>query len=237
MVNALKRLSIWEIGHRWHGVDPEQTDPKLLPLPVRDALRSLTRAIHYDDVHALNDQGIENHTVHNRSTNQGYSPERIHDKLAECYEGGVFDKQFLEAVFIEKEDIGKWCQQNKIALPDFWFSDGWKPPIFDGEAKENMKDEQGQPSPQDTATALRPVQIDKLICQAVAKTLWEIYPKMTIADMCKNGCVQRYGQGKLYPGVHTLRNWLSEVAPTQVKGKPGRPKKKSSERLIEDGEK
>ncbi|AZT83934.1 hypothetical protein EHN06_10495 [Marinobacter sp. NP-4(2019)] len=35
-------LSIWEIAHRWHDVDPNTSDPQALPLPVQDLLRVIT---------------------------------------------------------------------------------------------------------------------------------------------------------------------------------------------------
>lgn len=65
---------------------------------------------------------------------------------------------------------------------------------------------------------------DQSLCQAIAKTLWDIYPNMTIAAMTEHPAIQKYGNGALYKGKNTLRDWLSPVAPDHVK-KPGRPKK------------
>ena len=36
-------LSIWEVAHRWHGYDPNLTDPEALPLVVQDSLRNITK--------------------------------------------------------------------------------------------------------------------------------------------------------------------------------------------------
>lgn len=38
-------LSLWEVAHRWHGVDPNKTDASDLPLAVQDALRYLCGAV------------------------------------------------------------------------------------------------------------------------------------------------------------------------------------------------
>lgn len=40
---VMDHLSIWEVAHRWHGYDPNTTDPEALPLIVQDSLRTITR--------------------------------------------------------------------------------------------------------------------------------------------------------------------------------------------------
>lgn len=42
MLMDFDHLSIWEIAHRWHDVDPNTSDPQALPLPVQDLLRVIT---------------------------------------------------------------------------------------------------------------------------------------------------------------------------------------------------
>lgn len=71
----------------------------------------------------------------------------------------------------------------------------------------------------------RPNQIDKMICQAVGKTLWLIDREMTIADMIEHKAIQEYAGGRSY-SHKTLRIWLSEVDPRDKKSETGRPKKK-----------
>ena len=51
---------------------------------------------------------------------------------------------------------------------------------------------------------------------------------MTIASMCKHEAIQIFGNGKQYKGAHTLRDWISEVAPENIKGNKGRPKNANS---------
>ncbi|SDA16518.1 hypothetical protein SAMN05216315_1088 [Nitrosospira sp. Nsp18] len=216
MLNTVSRYSIWELGHRWHNLDPESTDSKKLPLVVQDTLRSLAGAYHYDDLMIVNSKGVENKGAYHEPTQHRYKHEEIEEGLADCNQRKIFDKPLLESVYIEQQPLGKWCLEKGIALPDFWFSAGWKP----DSSYSGWQSDSSQPE-----TKLRSLQIDKLVCQAIARTLWDSSPQMTIADMCKHEAVQRYGNGRLYKGEHTLRDWLSEVAPPEVKGKRGRPKK------------
>ncbi|NMT63648.1 hypothetical protein [Marinobacter orientalis] len=43
LIEQMDHLSVWEVAHRWHGYDPNLTDPLTLPLPIQDTLRNITR--------------------------------------------------------------------------------------------------------------------------------------------------------------------------------------------------
>jgi len=68
--------------------------------------------------------------------------------------------------------------------------------------------------------------IHKAQCQAVAKTLWDMHPDMTIEQMKKQKPIQEYAGGKFYAGKNTVRGWLSEVDPRSPEQKRGRPPSK-----------
>jgi len=223
MINTLPRLSVWEIACRVNELDPSAIDIKNVPLKLKDALKSITRAIHYDEnMMVLNNRGIENHHAINQKTGKRYDTEVIHELMSDCYEKDIFDKEFLESVYIEDENFAKWCLNKNIPLPLFWFPNGWEP-----YEHENVINTEKSPESENIPVlpTLKGSQIDKIVCQGIGRTLWDIYPNLTIADMCKHEAIQRYGNGKLYIGAHTLRDWLSEVAPENIKGKKGRPKK------------
>jgi hypothetical protein len=62
--------------------------------------------------------------------------------------------------------------------------------------------------------------LDKAVCQAVAKTLWDEYPKMTIDEMQDHKAIQLYAGGKGYSTDTTLRRWLRVVDPRCQKTGP-----------------
>ena len=68
---------------------------------------------------------------------------------------------------------------------------------------------------------LRSNQKAKLLSQAVAKTLWDIYPDMTIEAMCDHPSIQEYGAAKSYDKAKTVKKWLTEVAPEHVRKQTG----------------
>ncbi len=82
--------------------------------------------------------------------------------------------------------------------------------------------------PEDAPKKLLPKQIDKMICQAVAKTLWGVDKSMTIKAMCEHPSVLIHAGGKKYVNK-TLRGWFSEIDPRDASEKRGRPKKPKGE--------
>lgn len=139
-----------------------------------------------------------------------------------------YDKSALNAYFIEAENLFEYCLKEKVIesqsqnstvdFPVCWshlngYSDISKSELVDSEP------------PLVQLQSLLPAQIDKLVCQAIAKTLWDVFPTMTITAMSKHTAVLEYGGGKLYSGKNTLLDWMREVAPKNVRNMPGRPKK------------
>lgn len=228
MVN--RYLSIWEIAHRWRDINPDKTDPADIPLNIQDTIRYICRGAldGYLSLFILvvispngeNDGSRFRPEIRQYHVNE--IPSELEDALYRKY-----DKNVLSAYFIEAENLFEYCLKEQVIesklknsivdFPNCWshlngYSDISKREPDDFETRTVT-------FPQ----SLRPMQIDRLVCQAVAKTLWDVYPTMTITAMSKHTAILEYGGGKLYTGKNTLRNWLSEVAPDSVR-KPGRPK-------------
>jgi len=255
-------LSLWEVAHRWHDVDPNLTDPKALPLPVQDTLRFLTRHMARHELRSCSANGVENPTDEDVVEYEDYVPATVRasgepeeDEVAaedgdsapnptdaepelygdnpwdsdevydeyeayrtrrtrkhnaaiegfeRCFEGRIYDKGKLDSVYMSKWSLRKFCHRQGVALPTFWYT----------------KEEAEEPTP----APKRPSQIDKQMCGAVAQTLWDIDPTLTIAAIIEHKAIQRFANGALY-GAKTLRDWVKEVDPRPPEAKRGRPKK------------
>lgn len=221
-------LSIWEIAHRWRDVNPDKTDPADLPLNVQDTVRYICRGA-LDGYLALFNLVVmspdgKNDGSHFRSEIRPYHTSEIPPELEDTLYR-KYDKEALNTYFVEADNLFNYCltqlngSNTSLDFPSFW-TDQVAAFNTTNDASDDSEPSQTQPQVQ----PLRPSQFDKLVCQAIAKTLWDIYPTMTIAAMTKHQAVLEYGGGKLYKGKNTLRDWFSEVAPEDVK-KPGRPEK------------
>lgn len=222
-------LSIWEIAHRWRDTNPDTSDPANLPLNVQDAIRYICRGILDSEILLFEIVVLKTKVESDRQNSKlaqfwiSNPPAEIENCLYR-----KFDKGTLDSHLIECENFFTYCLDEQatrstgisvqLDFPDFWW------PLINmgnssSEEPENHEAPQIQPEPSNP----RPSAIHRLICQAIAKTLWDIYPEMTITAMTEHKSILEHGSGKYYPGKNTLRDWLSEVAPGDVK-KPGRPK-------------
>jgi hypothetical protein len=233
-------LSLWEIAHRWHGTNPLSEEP--LPVPVQDTLRQLTRALYQHKLTLANEHGREygnlmttvdydafvlDAEVSEDNEEAGdfdletaryeaflaHQQQRIrqHDELVAdfpaCFHGQEYNRTLLTSRYITYHALSEYCEKEGISYPAFWKTE-----------LESSNDNLKRP----TKTS----QIDKLLVQAVARTLWDIDPDFTIAQLIKHNAIQVYANGGLYKGKHTLRNWISEVDPRADGEKRGRPKNK-----------
>lgn len=111
-----------------------------------------------------------------------------------------------DKIYIKIKELCSWAMAKRYNLPD-----ELKHLTGQGEVES-------QKIPEKT---LRPSQIAKIKCQAIAQTLWMIYPGMTTEEMKKHPAILEFGGGKDFQGKNTLRDWLSEVDPRPNDKKPG----------------
>lgn len=220
MIN--RYLSIWEISHRWRDINPDKTDPADLPINVQDTIRYICRAV------LNNDLPLYHQVVMTKDGKRNCSEIKYFDvtefpKELEVSLYREYNKHILNSYFIEGERFFFYCVNDQCSGNNSFvdFPTCWSHLIDGSHPKEVVGEEQS--TSQTQIQSLRPTQLDKLVCQAIAKTLWDIYPTMTIATMAAHSAILVHGGGKLYTGKNTLRDWLSEIAPKHVK-KPGRPK-------------
>jgi hypothetical protein len=217
-------LSVWEIAHRWHGFDPNTTDPKSLPLPVQDTLRTMCgdlltqvfpAATSYGDDFGIASTAPKHDKwaaiANAAERTRGYQAmiddfTRQHLQavagLERCANHREYDRQKLDSVYISIFGLRRFCDLNNLTMPEFW------EPSSPGEAA---------PPP-------RREQVDKAVCQGIALTLWEQEPTLTIQALVEHPAIQRYGNGAHYKDK-TLHGWLAEVDPRPKEAKTGRPRK------------
>ena len=241
-------LSIWEIAHRWCETDPNLTNPLELPLPVQDALRLLTSALTQDELHVFNQNGIEyvnswdilkKHDYLKVLEGQGVNVDEIdfHEEyfvyrdeqvkkhnqaisdLHLCYKNRQYDKAKLESIYLDKYEILQLCLSNDIPPPQFWYSDS------------EIKSLSSQHKPQQEPVSepkLRDSQIDRLLCRAIAQTIWHLQPDTNIKEMVEHHAIQIFGNAKQYKSQKNIRSWISDLDPRPAEKKTGRPRKKTT---------
>lgn len=206
-------LSVWEVGHRWEGVDPDTPCAGDVRLKVRDRLRQLLHALRS----MLNAYDVHGEIIPMEMLWFGLPKTKTAKQLDKAVHDPFGHKELLLAVFVSQTEVLKWSARVDQDLPEFWSQAG------DFEWHWELRG--GPPAPQVTPAKLRPDQEDKARCQEIARRLWKEHSDMTIAEMTRRREILVDGNGKAYKGKNTLRNWLKEVAPAPVRKRRGRPRK------------
>jgi hypothetical protein len=224
-------FSVWEVAHRWHGHDPNTTDPKALPQEVQEALRLLTKLMADCELSSASAGGVENWVSREMATyrdfrrfigDQGrlYVSEKADADLAaweaklarhkqaiagleRCFRDGVYDKAKLSRVYVLPTTLLEVCERQ-----------GLQPPAF-------LSD----PGAVAIVHTNKPGELIKRDVQAAARKLWAQHPDMTIREIIQHRDVQIGASARPYSDKY-LREWIKEVDPRPPALKRGRPKKR-----------
>ena len=108
----LDRLSLWEIGHRWHDVDPQKSrHPDDIPLAVKDTLRWLAGEIYaerlYSDLYLEREEHATESTLF-RKKKIKMAISDYHKEFTDCINNGEIDPAFLKAVRVPIWEMEYW---------------------------------------------------------------------------------------------------------------------------------
>lgn len=117
------QLSVWEIGFRWAGRDPDSWSPRI-PLPVRDNFRILMDAILQANLFCLT-ISLEKRGNDQEAPYLCYIRDDI-DAVYDCIQGSRYPRKLLKWAGVERWAMQDWCERQGIPLPEFWFPPGWK---------------------------------------------------------------------------------------------------------------
>lgn len=239
-------LSVWDIAHRWAGYDPD-TFRLRLPLLVKDYARLLFNEILEGNLFC--ETLIQVKRPSNSKADPHYYIRSHLDDINMCIWGKRYKRSLLRWAEVPRHEFEDWCGRYSIPLPEFWFPPGWnrsydspwhgpralwvyhiEPPESGGVSYgfDIPKLDDGEPPTEDAPPvdpeSLRPNQKAKFMVQHMATQLWKEHPRRTIAEMAKDKDLLTYCSAAHYT-TGAVRKWLSEVAPVNIKGKPGRPRK------------
>lgn len=245
-------LSIWDIGFRWAGYDPGSYWHRIrLPLPVRDNFSVLMKAILSGEV-ICSRLSLAKRPFDSKADPKHYIRTYL-DSVYKCIHGQRYDRDLLKWGVIDRMSFLDWCHCRGIQPPEFWFPHGWKlryehPHDFlPGYAVRHQEptddqticsfsyewpdwitedDENSSELQASTEPSLRENQLRRLFCRQIAGVLWKQDPNRRIADVIRDKAVQEFGGAKFY-NEDTIRDWVKDLAPDDVRARRGRPPKKN----------
>lgn len=118
------------------------------------------------------------------------------------------DKKLLDSLYISRAEVLKWCNDEYLALPQFWLEDNQLSKI-----PEKAKD--APASKRDKAEAT---------CRAYAQLLWMIDPKIHPKHIAESETLKRLENVKGFQ-ADTTRQWIIDLDPQKSDRKTGAPPK------------
>ena len=219
--------SIWEIAFRWEEMEPPEGDQATLPKEVIKNIERLIWAFRRDRIVLRHSSGIP--VTKNDIIDMLFIDWTI-IRLNRCLKKKEFPYSFLSERFTHRAEILKWCEDDYIKPPEFWIG-GFRNTV-NGINETHVSSSIAPEQEALLATLVkganrhRNSKFDSMICQAIARTLWDEHPYMSIEDMKKHKAIQIYGNGRAYVGKNTLQDWLRPVDPRPQENKTGKNRKK-----------
>lgn len=235
---VVDQLQLWTIGFKWAGLDPNRLWLRI-PTPVRDNFSTLLEAILSEHLDCLT-LSSKKYTGDDRLSAMAHIRYWMDDVYAGMG-GERYNRKLLKWAILERSSFQDWCERRTIPLPEFWFPPGWTDyrwPEYDPRSATPGSESFDTPQADDTnsgtehAFEVPPTPIPaepppkELRDNQIARVIWKEEPEKTIADMCKDERILKYGGATYFDNV-TVRRWIKVVAPAEVSAKRGRPKKKN----------
>ncbi len=241
-------LSVWKIGFRWADLDPDRLWLRL-PLHVRDNFSLVMEAILSGEI--LCETLTLAKRPHDSKADPKYYIRTYIDDVYSCIYGQSYNRKLLKWATIERIEFMNWCEARSIPLPEFWFPPGWKlnfEPPEDGTLAmwaehvepdddeivhisyrdypgiANNKEQSIASTLTDTQKELRINQKIHITCCQIALEIWREEPTRPVISVVQDEKIQKYGGASHYE-KDTVRRWLNEIAPPEVKSRRGRPPK------------
>lgn len=93
-----------------------------------------------------------------------FSLNRTRMRLLKAVRARQFEKDFLDSLFVMRSEVLKWCAEEFLAPPGIWAGDMALP--------------NGGDAPKPISGRHREDEINKQLCQAIARALWDIDPQI-----------------------------------------------------------
>lgn len=224
MALLIDQLTVWEIGFRWAGYDPDKFYFRI-PLPVRDNFRLIIDQIYSS--HLQCDTLSMKKYMGTDKEEAKYHIRYWMPAIEDCIEGGKPYPEFLKFALIERSQFQEWCVRHKVPLPEFWFPTGWGIDYeWPDDTPEDQKSALEGETTQDSKVRLDDRHRIEMACKQIALVLWEKEPLKNIKDIANSNEVQKLGGGEKYE-LETVLEWLGKVDPRDPSKKRG-PKRKNN---------
>ena len=201
--------TIWRLAHNWVGADPETSDPARLSIELKEVILRL--------MHASLNQVISVSTRNRAFFFEESFLASIIDhghfnRHIKCLRKDVFDKTYLDSIYVKRSDVLRWCQSEFLSPPPIWrIIESANFPVSENGIKEAEEDEDS--SWYDLLTEKRK---QKVACLEMARALWKINPRQTYTEMYQHPIMKMYCTPTVF-SFRSFKKWSGRYASEYAK--------------------
>lgn len=123
----IKNLSMWEIAHYWHCLDPRASTTHKIPLAARDTLTILSRWCCNSVSYRIEKDNALRYDVAQQLPR--LTARHFRKAFHKAIDTKIFSKKFFSGMFISRSYLARMCIQHNEPLPLFWYPDNEKYPF------------------------------------------------------------------------------------------------------------
>lgn len=233
----IDELSVWDICFRWAGYDPRKFYLRI-PLEVENNARNLIKAIHEAEL------ACESITLEKRDFEKDEVKLSFYywvDAFFSTTSGRFVSRKLLKWASINRYDFMQWCQRMNAPLPEFWFPQGWNlqyelpendyyPGLIHDlkywpeEERKAFFENRDKSDPVRADLKTRHNQEARIASRMVAANIWKLDSDRSIASVIRDDVIQKLCGANRYD-EDTIREWIKDIAPPEVRARRGRPRK------------
>ncbi|MBK9661560.1 MAG: hypothetical protein IPO71_00020 [Nitrosomonas sp.] len=199
--------TVWQLAHNWADADPDKTDTNAISPKLRENIIRLMLAIRNKKISARTRKRsifIDDSVISLIVDTPHYL------KTLNCLLKDAINKAYLDSLYVKREEVIDLCIRSHYDPPSCWMPKH----LPDG---QTVTKEAKNYRPADENE-------DRIRCQAIASTLWELDPAIHPNHIARSKILQRIGNGAQYD-ISTITDWIAELDPQKDYRKPGRPPK------------
>jgi len=204
--------TIWSLAHNWTNLEPESTDQNNLPSDTKIAIHRIMSAILGSKL-----------TVRNK-TFQIFLDDSFlnfifdfshYRKFSQCLKRDVFNKSYLDSLYVKRPDVIAWCQSDFLTIPSIWQL----------RVQDNLQNASEYDASEDENEGwyadLSDRRKQRVACLEMAKKLWLINPSQTYEEIYNHSTMKLFGNPNVF-SLDAFRKWSRPFA-TEYAKTGGRP--------------
>lgn len=194
--------TVWQLAHNWVNADPDKSDCTALSAELKEVIhRLMSAALH---------RGISIRTRRMAFfTDEDFLSLIIEfhhfRKFWKCLRGDIFNKAYLDAIYLKRGDVLRWCHNEFLPAPPIWQT------AIANTSTSNETTDDSDDDKDNWYDKVSPRRKERITCLEIAKQLWKDNPELSYEQVHLHPTMTHYGYGASFTKA-MFKKWARPFA-------------------------